>query len=205
MYIPPQFEQTNIETMHELIRDHSLATLVTLDTSGINANHIPLHFSPIPEAHGVLRGHVARANPLWQDYAKDTECLAVFHGVNAYISPSWYATKQETSKVVPTWNYAVVHAYGYLRIIDDAAWIRANLESLTQHNEETFSHPWAVSDAPEDFTEKLIQAVVGIELVITRLIGKWKVSQNQPLQNQNSVIAGLNANEQFEMAKLINP
>lgn len=201
MYIPPQFEQPNIEVMHELIQKRPLATLITLDSNGIDANHIPLHLSPTLETHGVLRGHVARANPLWRDYNADKESLAIFHGAEAYISPSWYATKQETSKVVPTWNYAVVH--GYLRIIDDAAWIRANLELLTQHNEAAFLHPWAVSDAPEDFTEKLIQAVIGIELVITRLIGKWKVSQNQPLQNQNSVIAELNAHEQFEMAEFI--
>lgn len=203
MYIPPQFEQPDIETLHEMIRYNPLATLVTLGANGIDANHIPLHLSPTSEPYGVLRGHVARANPMWRDYAEDKETLAIFHGAQAYISPSWYATKPETGKVVPTWNYAVVHAYGYLRIIDDAAWIRSQLEVLTQHNEAAFPHPWAVSDAPEDFTEKLIEAVVGIELVITRLMGKWKVSQNQPPKNQNSVIQGLNANGLSAMAELV--
>ncbi|EGW19641.1 FMN-binding negative transcriptional regulator [Methylobacter tundripaludum] len=207
MYIPSQFEQPNIEVMHELIRNRPLATLVTLGSNGINANHIPLHLSSTPEPFGVLRGHIARANPLWRELAADVETLAIFHGPDAYISPSWYATKQEAGKVVPTWNYAVVHAYGLLRIIDDAAWIRTQLEALTQHNEAAFPESWAVSDAPEDFTEKLIGAVVGIEMVVTRLIGKWKVSQNQPSQNQRSVIEGLNARGQSEavtMAALVN-
>ncbi len=207
MYIPPQFEQPDIEVMHELIRNRPLATLVTLGSNGIDANHIPLHLDPTPEPFGVLRGHIARANPLWRDLASDVETLAIFHGPDAYISPSWYATKQETGKVVPTWNYTVVHAYGSLRIIDDAVWVRAQLEALTQQHEAAFPEPWAVSDAPEDFTERLVGAVVGIEMVITRLTGKWKVSQNQPPQNQRSVIQGLNASGQSEaaaMAALVN-
>ncbi len=198
MYIPPQFEQPNIDVMHELIRKRPLGTLVTLGSNGINANHIPLHLSLTPEPFGVLHGHVARSNPIWSDLDSDSEVLAIFHGPDAYISPSWYATKQEAGKVVPTWNYTVVHAYGSLRIIDDAAWVRTQLEALTNHNEAVFSEPWAVSDAPVDFTEKLIAAVVGIEMTITRLSGKWKVSQNQPPQNQNSVIQGLNASGQAE-------
>jgi len=207
MYIPAQFEQPDIEAMHELIRDRPFATLVTLGANGIEANHIPLHLEPTPEPFGVLRGHIARANPLWHDLAADVETLAIFHGPDAYISPSWYATKQEAGKVVPTWNYAVVHAYGSLRIIDDAVWVRGQLEALTQQNEAAFPEPWAVSDAPEDFTEKLLGALVGIEMVITRLTGKWKVSQNQPPQNQLSVIQGLNASGQSEavaMAALVN-
>ncbi|MCX7094524.1 MAG: FMN-binding negative transcriptional regulator [Methylobacter sp.] len=207
MYIPTQFEQSDVEIMHELIRNRPLATLVTLGANGINANHIPLYLEPTAEPFGVLRGHIARANPLWRDLAADVETLAIFHGPDAYISPSWYATKQETDKVVPTWNYAVVHAYGTLRIIDDAVWVRAQLEALTQQHEAAFPEPWAVSDAPEDFTEKLLGAVVGIEMVITRLTGKWKVSQNQPLQNQLSVIQGLNGSGQsgaVAMAVLIN-
>jgi transcriptional regulator len=206
MYIPPQFEQPDVDVMHKLIRNRSLATLVTLGSDGLNANHIPLHLSPTPKPFGVLRGHVARSNPIWNDLDSSIDALAIFHGPDAYISPSWYATKQEAGKVVPTWNYTVVHAYGSLRIIDDAGWVRTQLEALTTQNEAGFTHPWKVSDAPEDFTEKLIGAVVGIEMVITRLTGKWKVSQNQPLQNQLSVIQGLNTDGQNEvdaMADLI--
>jgi transcriptional regulator len=179
--------------MHELIRARPLATLVTLSSGGLNANHIPLHVSAEPAPFGTLRGHVARANPVWTDLVNDVEALAVFHGPDTYITPSWYATKKETGKVVPTWNYAVVHACGSLRIIDDASWLRTQLEALTAHNEAAFPKQWAVSDAPRDFTDKMIGAIVGIEIVITKLSGKWKVSQNQPAQNQASVIHGLNA------------
>jgi transcriptional regulator len=202
MYIPSHFEQPNIKNLHELIRSRPLATLVTIDSQGINANHIPLHLSTDPEPFGTLRGHVARANPIWRDLDTSIDVLAIFHGPEAYISPSWYATKQATGKVVPTWNYTVVHAYGSLRIIDDAAWIRTQLEALTNHNEAAFPEPWTIDDAPFDFTEKLVDAIVGIEMVITRLAGKWKVSQNQPAENQDSVIQGLNTSSQREAAAM---
>jgi len=177
--------------MHELIRERPLATLVTMSSQGLNANHIPLYLSEGPAPFGTLQGHVARSNPMWSDLQADVEVLAIFHGPDAYITPSWYATKKETGKVVPTWNYAVVHAYGTLQVIDDASWIRAQLEVLTNHNEKKFPEKWAVSDAPHEFTEKLIGTIVGIEIVITKLSGKWKVSQNQPPTNQASVIEGL--------------
>ncbi|WP_239649538.1 FMN-binding negative transcriptional regulator [Methylocucumis oryzae] len=138
-----------------------------------------------------LRGHVARANPIWQDFAEDVGVLVIFSGPNAYISPSWYATKTETGKVVPTWNYKVVHAYGSLKVIDDAAWLRSNLEALTSQSEASFTEQWQVSDAPHAFTEKLIESIVGIEIVITKLVGKAKVSQNQSPKNRASVIQGL--------------
>jgi transcriptional regulator len=195
MYVPKQFDEPRVDVMHELIRARPLATLVTLTSSGLNANHIPLHLSESPTPFGTLRGHVARANPLLDDLLKDIEVLAVFHGPDTYITPSWYATKKETGKVVPTWNYVVVHAYGFLHVVDDASWLRAQLEALTAHNEASFPEQWAVSDAPHDFIEKLLCAIVGIEIVITRLSGKWKVSQNQPSQNQAGVIEGLNASE----------
>ena len=202
MYIPKHFEEPKIEVMHELIRARPLATLVTLSASGLNANHIPLHLSEQPAPFGTLRGHVARANPMWSDLVKDVEVLAVFHGPNSYISPSWYATKKKTGNVVPTWNYAVAHAYGALRIIGDAAWLRCHLEALTTHNEAAFATPWAVSDAPPAFTEKLIDAIVGIEIIITKLSGKWKVSQNQPAQNQASLISGLSARGSSEVQSM---
>ena len=191
MHIPKHFEETSIDVLHALIRARPLATLVTLSSGGLSANHIPLYLSAEPLPFGTLRGHVARANPVWTDYEQDVEALAVFHGPDAYITPSWYATKKETGKVVPTWNYAVVHAHGSLRVIDDPVWVRANIEALTNQHEEKFQKPWAVSDAPADFTERLIGSIVGIEIVITRLYGKWKVSQNQPPQNQAGVVQGL--------------
>lgn len=198
MYIPTQFDEPDIDVMHELIRDRPLATLVTMSSQGLNANHIPLHLVTEPRPFGTLRGHVARANPIWHDFQADIELLAIFHGPDAYITPSWYATKKETGKVVPTWNYAVVHAHGTLRIIDDAEWMREQLEALTAHNEAQLPRPWAVSDAPSEFTEKLIGAVIGIEITITKLSGKWKVSQNQPSQNQASVIEGLESSDKTD-------
>ena len=206
MYIPQAFEETDVEVMHGLIRARPLATLVTLSSNGLNANHIPLHLSESPAPFGALWGHVARANPILDDLAKDVEALAVFHGPDTYITPSWYATKPETGRVVPTWNYVVVHAYGYLRVVDDPVWLRTQLDALTTQSEAPFAEPWAVSDAPEEFIERLKGAIVGVEMVITRLQGKWKVSQNQPSQNQASVIAGLKASglpETMEMAALV--
>ena len=170
MYMPKHFEEPRTEFMHELIRSWPLATLVTLSSSGLNANHIPLHLSEDPAPFGTLRGHVARANPMWHDLVQDVQALSVFHGPEAYITPSWCSTKKETGKVVPTWNYAVVHAYGDIRVVDDALWLRALLEKLISQNEKQFSEPWALQDAPEDFIEKMIGAIVGIEIVISRLL-----------------------------------
>lgn len=206
MYIPKQFEEPSVDVMHELIRDRPLATLVTQSANGLNANHIPLHLATSPAPFGTLQGHVARANPVLRDFEVKGEVLAVFHGPQSYISPSWYATKAETGKVVPTWNYVVVHAYGTVRIMEDAAWLRAQLDALTQHNEAAFAEPWAVADAPQAYTEKLMDSIVGFEMVITRLSGKWKVSQNQPPQNRASVVEALKASEQqgsSAMAELV--
>ncbi|MGZ5050049.1 MAG: FMN-binding negative transcriptional regulator [Methylobacter sp.] len=203
MYIPAHFEQPDVGIMHELISAYPLATVVTLSPSGLNANHIPLHLTADVSTFGVLTGHVARANPVWQDYVPESEILAVFQAPNAYISPSWYATKPETGKVVPTWNYAAVHVYGTLRVINDAAWLRDQLEMLTADREAVFAEPWKVADAPVDFTDKLLEAIVGIEITINRLEGKWKVSQNQPLRNQASVMQGLTENGQQAMAELV--
>ena len=206
MYLPRHFEEQNVDVMHELIRARPLATVVTLSSGGLNANHIPLLLSASPAPFGTLQGHVARANPLLADLAGGGEALAIFHGPDAYITPSWYATKKETGKVVPTWNYAVVHAYGVLRAVDDAAWLRAQLEGLTAHNEAAFAAPWSVSDAPPDYIQTMMKAIVGIEMIVTRLIGKWKTSQNQPAQNRAGVIDGLRAGTQADaliMAELV--
>ncbi len=191
MYVPKQFEEKRVDVMHDLIRAHALATLITVCDGVPNANHIPMHLAATPEPFGTLYGHVARANPILEDWQDGGETLAVFHGPNTYITPSWYATKKETGKVAPTWNYAVVHAYGAVRVVDDPDWLRGKLEALTADHETRFREPWLVSDAPEDFTEKLMEKIIGFEMPITRLIGKWKVSQNQPLENQEGVIAGL--------------
>lgn len=191
MYIPGHFDEPRVEVLHALMRARPLASLITLSAGGLDANHIPLHLSADPTPYGTLRGHVARVNPVWRDLARDVEALAIFHGPDAYISPSWYPTKAATGKAVPTWNFAVAHAYGTLRVIDDATWLRAHLATLSASHEAAFPEPWQLSDAPRDYTDKLIGAIVGIEIGITRLRGKWKLSQNQPPQNQAGVIQGL--------------
>lgn len=202
MYIPKQFEEPRVEVMHDLIHAYPLATIVTHSSVGLNANHIPLHLSQSPLPLGTLQGHIARANPLLDEIAEGIESLAIFQGPNAYISPSWYATKKETGKVVPTWNYTVVHAYGVLRIVDNTSWLRAQLNALTNDNESAFPEPWTVSDAPEEYIETTMAAIVGVEMVITKLLGKWKVSQNQPTKNKVGVISGLRASTLSESASM---
>ena len=191
MYQPSHFEESRPEVLHALLRTHPLATLVTLTAQGLEANHIPLVLRTQGVDRPTLVGHVARANPLWRETDLATPVLAIFQGPQHYISPGWYASKAEHGKVVPTWNYAVVHAKGTLQVHDDAAWIRAQMVELTGQQEAGMARPWAVDDAPPDYTDKLLGAVVGIEIPIDSLVGKWKVSQNQPAANQVTVQQGL--------------
>lgn len=202
MYVPAHFEESKIETLHDLMVAHPLATLVTMTSNGINANHIPLHLVKDKGQYGTLQGHVARANSVWSDIDNNVESLIIFQGPNSYITPSWYPTKQENEKVIPTWNYVTVHAYGKLRVIDDPVWIKSQLELLTAQQEASFDKPWAVSDAPVEFTNKMISAIVGIEILITKLTGKWKVSQNQPALNQAGVVEGLKSLSNSEAIKI---
>jgi transcriptional regulator len=191
MYVPRHFAETRVETLHELIRAHPLGALVTLTPGGLDANHIPFEVDPEPAPFGTLRGHVARANPVWRERVADVEALVLFQGPELYISPSWYPSKQETARVVPTWNYAVVHAHGPLRVIDDREWLRAFVTRLTDRHEAGSRDPWKVTDAPADFIDTQLGAIVGLEMPIARLIGKWKVSQNRPAPDQEGVVRGL--------------
>jgi transcriptional regulator len=191
MYVPAHFEETRLEVLHDLVRNHPLATLVTLDRAGLNANHIPMELDPEPHSLGTLRGHVSRANPMWRDFSSDVEALAIFQGPEIYITPSWYQTKQESGKVVPTWNYAVVHAYGPLRIVEDPGWLRALVGRLTDRHEAERAEPWEVADAPNEYIEGQLRGIVGIEIPVERLIGKWKVSQNRPEVDRQGVSRGL--------------
>lgn len=191
MYVPAHFAETRVEVLHELVRAHPFGALVVLASHGLDANHIPFEIDPNPAPLGTLRGHVARANPVWRDFSADVEALVMFQGPHAYVSPGWYPTKSEHGKVVPTWNYAVVHAHGPLRVIDDPKWLRQFVDTLTQRYEAPRTEPWKVSDAPADFIETLIGSIVGIEIPIARLTGKWKVSQNRPEKDRAGVIKGL--------------
>lgn len=191
MYLPKHFAVTEVPVMHAMMRKHPLATLVCHGLAGLDANHIPFLLADDSSPYGTLQGHIARANPLCKVGDLAEEVLVIFQGAESYISPSNYATKAEHGKVVPTWNYTAVHAYGRLRLIDDAAWIFAQISALTATHESSLPNPWSVSDAPADYIEKMLGAIVGIEITIERLVGKWKVSQNQPPANQASLIAAL--------------
>jgi len=179
MYLPAHFKEERLAVIHELIRGHPLGTLVTLGPQGLNGNHMPFEVVPDPAPFGTLRAHVARANPVWREFSRDVDALAIFQGPQAYVTPAWYPTKQEHGKVVPTWNYLVVHAYGPLRVIEDKAWLRGFVEGLTNRFEAGRADPWKITDAPDDYIDRQLAAIVGIEIPVTQLLGKWKVSQNR--------------------------
>jgi transcriptional regulator len=191
MYDVEAFREERVEVLHALIQAHPLATLVVDTAQGLEANHIPLLIDAEPAPFGVLRGHVARANPVWRQFKAGTEAIAVFQGAQGYITPSWYPSKPRYGKVVPTWNYAVVHAHGPLRIVDDAEWLRQLVTRLTAHQESAREKPWHVTDAPSDYVNSMLKAIVGIEIPVTRLQGKWKMSQNRLPQDRDGVMAGL--------------
>jgi transcriptional regulator len=204
MYLPKHFEESRPEALHELIRAHPLGMLVTLNDAGLQANSVPFILDADPAGGpGILRAHVARANPLWRETRSDVEALVVFQGPQAYISPGWYPSKAEHGKVVPTWNYVTVQARGTLRAIEDADWLRAFVTRLTTRHEAVQARPWAVTDAPADYIDTMLRAIVGIEIPLTALTGKWKVSQNRPAADRAGVVAGLNAMGQPEAAKLV--
>ncbi len=195
MYLPTAFAEDRLEVKHGLIRAYPLGMLI-IPGSAPTADLVP--FALYPEEGeaglGVLRAHVARANPAWRALAAGgTECLVVFQGPEAYISPSWYASKATTHKVVPTWNYAMVQVRGVARVVEDAAWLRRLLGDLTAIHENGLPVPWAVSDAPADFVEGLLKAIIGIEIPIASIVGKWKVSQNRGSADAEGVVAGLTA------------
>jgi transcriptional regulator len=179
MYVPPHFDVSNPEVLHDLIVHHPLGVLITQGESGLNANHIPFELEASASTHGILRAHVARNNPVWQLSTNGDEVLVVFQADDAYISPNWYPSKHETHQQVPTWNYRVVHAYGKITVYDDEKYVRALVGRLTKKHEANQPKPWKMSDAPRDYMEMMVKSIVGIEIEITRLIGKFKLSQNR--------------------------
>ena len=202
MYEPPLHRQEDLAAEHALIREYPLGLLISHGPSGLLANAIPFLIFPEASKLGVLRAHVARANPQWKDLQQTDEALVIFQGVDHYVSPSWYETKRETGKVVPTWNYLVVQTRGRPRVIEDAGWLRLQIEALTSKKESERAAPWAVSDAPDDFIAAQIRAIVGVEIEIADIRGKWKVSQNRKAEDRAGVIAGLRADRDEEAAKM---
>lgn len=189
MYIPDHFKQDDPEELRALMAAYPLAALVSTGPDGLSANHIPLLYSPEPGPFGTLRGHLAKGNPQWKQFPG--EALAIFQGPQTYISPNWYPTKHETGKVVPTWNYAAVHAWGAVTVHRDAEWLRTFLDQLTAVHEASQPQPWKPADAPEDYIAGLLKGIVGIEMTVSRLEGKWKVSQNQPEVNRRAAAEAL--------------
>jgi transcriptional regulator len=191
LYLPEQFKETRTDVLHAHMRARPLATLVTSSESGLVANHVPLQTLAEPAPLGSLRGHIARANPLWREYAQGSEALAIFQGPDAYISPSLYPSKMQSGEVVPTWDYTVVHAHGTLRFINDIEWLHNFVAGLTATHEASLLKPWKIGDAPREYIEKMLRMIVGFEFSILRLTGKWKVSQNRPAADQLGVVQGL--------------
>jgi transcriptional regulator len=183
MYIPAHFNESRKEVLHELIVQNPFGSLITNGKSGLDANHIPLELASTEGELGVLHGHVARSNPLWQDVVDGDEVLVVFRAGDGYISPTWYPSKHETHKQVPTWNYIVVHAHGRITIRDDEKYVRGVIARLTRTHEATEAVPWKMGDAPREFIDTMVKAIVGVQIDITRLIGKSKLSQNKEVRD----------------------
>lgn len=191
MYVPKHHEESDIAVLHALVRAHPLGAWVIQSEGELVVNHIPFFLDPTRGEHGTLVGHVARANPAWQSFSTTSNSIVIFQGPESYITPSWYPSKHEHGKAVPTWNYAVVHAHGIPEVIRDRERLFDLLVQLTDEHEAGQALPWKVSDAPQEFTERLMEAIVGIEIPIARLVGKWKVHQHRPEADKLGVVAGL--------------
>ncbi len=187
MYVPAHFSVSDHDALFRLIRENPLGVLVTHGRSGLDANHVPFELDPSEGERGVLRAHVARANPLWREVEDGAEVLVVFRAEHAYVSPNWFPSKHEFHKQVPTWNYRVAHVHGTITIRDEEPFLRALVGRLTTVHEATEAKPWKMSDAPEDYIEAMLRSIVGIEIAITRLAGKFKLSQNRELRDRLSL------------------
>ncbi|WP_269930160.1 FMN-binding negative transcriptional regulator [Aminobacter sp. HY435] len=209
MYQPPHFVETRLDILHGLIRAHPLGLLISNGPNGPIANALPFLMDAEPLPHGRLRAHLAKANPQWRSLAEkpDANALVVFQGADSYVTPSWYETKRETGKVVPTWNYAIVQVRGRVRVIDDMDWLAGQIAELTAAHEGKRPQPWQVSDAPDSYIASQIKGIVGIEIDISAIDGKWKVSQNRPVADRLGVAEGLEVDHApagaAEMAHLV--
>jgi len=205
MYSPKIFENTDLAEQLELIRTHPLATLIVNTEQGLEANHIPFVLDNDTQNGSIrLLGHIAKQNPLHLNTLNGDDALLVFNGPEAYISPSYYPSKQNDPRVVPTWNYTSVHVRGSISFIRNPAWLYSMLERLTASQEQAFARPWRLEDAPADYLQKMQNAIVGIEINVESIQGKWKVSQNQSAENQQGVIDGLTSSGEEDMASIIN-
>ena len=195
MYRPDHFRVEDVRQMHALMRARPFAALVSAGASGLYASHLPTVLKD-GGAHGVIECHLARANPHCKELGEVSEALMIFQGAEGYITPNWYASKAQSGKVVPTWNYAVVHAYGRPEVMNDADWLRRHVGELTAQQESSESKPWAVSDAPATYVNAMLRGIVGFRFAITRIEGKWKMSQNREMQDREGVVRGLRQRSQ---------
>ena len=191
MYLPPHFSEPRLEELHRIVREHPLGVLVTHGPAGLDANHIPFELDPERGPHGTLLAHVARANPLCTEFAGGADVMVVFRGVQGYISPNWYPSKHETHRQVPTWNYEVVHAHGRLRLVDDEKFVRGIVARLTRRHEATEPKPWKMGEAPADYLDQMLRAIVGVEIEVVRLEGKRKLSQNREARDVDGAVRAL--------------
>ena len=191
MYVPKLLEETDPDVLHGLIRTHPLGMWVTEANGELVANHIPFLLDADRGRHGTLVAHVARANPVWESFSTTVQSLVVFRGAETYITPSWYPSKQAHGRAVPTWNYAVVHASGMPKAITDRDWLLSFVSRLTDAQEASRAHPWKVADAPAEYIDRLLANIVGIEIPIERIVGKWKANQTSPPADKLGVIEGL--------------
>jgi transcriptional regulator len=203
VYVPAHFNEDRIEVLHELIRSAGLATLVSMTADGMIASHAPLMLDPDPAPYGTLIGHLAKANPHARAADPAVQTLVIFQGPDGYITPSYYAAKKEHGKVVPTWNYAAIHAYGTLEAFDDPARLLGVVTRLTNRHETPRAQPWAVSDAPDEFVQVMLRGIVGIALPIVRLEGKVKMSQNRPAADIGGVVGGLRTDGHDDLAEAV--
>jgi transcriptional regulator len=190
MYLPDKFRVEDVPQMHALMRGRPFAALISAGPLGLYASHLPTVLKD-EGAFGVIECHLARPNPHCQELGKVKEALMIFQGPEGYITPNWYPTKAESGKVVPTWNYAIVHAYGEPQVMDDTAWLHRHVSELTVQQEKSETKPWAVTDAPERYIDVMLRGIIGFRFVISRLEGKWKMSQNRPAQDVAGVLEGL--------------
>ncbi|MDO6384887.1 MULTISPECIES: FMN-binding negative transcriptional regulator [unclassified Uliginosibacterium] len=191
MYIPASFREARSEILHAFMQAHPLGLLITHGPSGLQASPLPFLLYPDEGECGVLRAHLARANPHWQDLQGLLECLVVFQGPQAYVTPSWYPSKAETHRAVPTWNYTAVHAWGRPEVTEDAAWLLRQLKDLTEQHEQRRPEPWALRDLPDDYLAGQLKAIIGIEIPLQRIEGKFKLSQNRNAADRAGVTRGL--------------
>ncbi len=206
MYLPRKFREDRIEVLHAAMLEIGAAAIVGPGPDGPIASHVPIELDPEPAPWGTIRCHFARPNPHARTVAAGGELLLIFQGPQGYVTPNWYPSKRDTGKVVPTWNYVAVHAYGTATPFEDAETLRAHLGALTDRFEGSSAVPWKIDDAPRDFIDGLCRAIIGFEIPLSRIEGKWKLSQNRPLHDRLGVIAGLHAQggeASLKMAELV--